>query len=141
MASVERFCHETNAFAIVLLSLSTALPAQAPVPPDTSGKTASGTSYTQPKDWTVAVKDAATIFAPPEANLNIVVVEAGKAQNAQMAAAKAWSLYKPAALRKKVRLVTAATPGEGWDERVSIAYETSPSEKLVVGQFENAPAK
>jgi CubicO group peptidase (beta-lactamase class C family) len=30
-----------------------------------------------------------------------------------------------------VRLVTAGPPSEGWEERVSIAYETSPNEKAV----------
>ena len=121
----------TIALTLALLSLPASLPAQVPVPADTPGKTASGTSYTQPKDWTATTRTGATIFAAPEGNLNVAVIDAGKAAGAEAAAAQAWAIYKPDA-KRKVRLVTAAPPGEGWDERVSIAYETSPSEKAVV---------
>jgi CubicO group peptidase (beta-lactamase class C family) len=116
--------------ALALLSLPAALVAQTTAAADTPGKTASGVAYTQPRDWTATVRGPATIFAAPEGNLSIAVVEAGTAAGAQEAAAKAWSLYKPDAARK-VRLVTAGPPGEGWDERVSISYETSPNEKAV----------
>ena len=121
----------TIALTLALLSLPASLPAQVPVPADTPGKTASGTSYTQPKDWTATTRTGSTIFAAPEGNLNVAVIDAGKAAGAEAAAAQAWAIYKPDA-KRKVRLVTAAAPGEGWDERVSIAYETSPSEKAVV---------
>lgn len=120
----------TSMLALALLSLPAALMAQSPVPADTPGKTQSGISYTQPKDWTATMKGPATIFVAPEADLRITVVEAGQAKDAQAAAAKAWAAYKPDAARK-VRLVTPAAPGDGWDERVNIAYETSPSEKAV----------
>ncbi len=116
---------------LALLSLPAPLLAQASAAADTPGKTSAGVSYTQPKDWTVTSKAQATTFAAPEGNLNIAVVDAGEAADAQAAAAKAWSIYKPAAQRK-VRLVTAAAPGEGWEERVGIAYETSPNERAAV---------
>ncbi|MCA1660672.1 MAG: beta-lactamase family protein [Novosphingobium sp.] len=118
--------------ALALLSLPAALLAQAPVATDTPGKTPSGVAYTQPKDWTTTTRGAATIFVAPEANLSIAVIDARNASGAQAAAAKAWSLYKPDVARK-VRLVTSGTPGEGWDERVNIDYETSPNERAVVG--------
>ena len=121
----------TLALALAFASLSVPLPAQVPAPADTPGKTASGTSYTQPKDWIATARTGATIFATPEGNLNIAVIDAGKAASAEAAAAQAWAIYKPDA-KRKVRLVTAAPAGEGWDERVSIAYDTSPSEKAVV---------
>jgi hypothetical protein len=108
------------AVAFALLSFPTALLAQARPAADTPGHTSSGVAFTQPKDWSVAVQGAATIFAPPEENLTIAVVNGGAAPSAQAAAAKAWSLYKPNATRP-VRLVTAGPPGDGWDERVSIA--------------------
>jgi CubicO group peptidase (beta-lactamase class C family) len=117
--------------AVSLLSFSAALPAQVPATADTPGATAAGTSFTQPKDWVATSSGAATVFTAPEANLRIAVVNAGKAAGAEAAAAQAWSIYKPDA-KRKVRLVTAGSPGEGWDERVSIAYDTSPSEKAIV---------
>ena len=121
----------TIALALALLSLPAALTAQVPVPADTPGKTASGASYTQPKDWTATTRTGATILAAPETNLNVAIIDAGKAAGAEAAAAQAWAIYKPDA-KRKTRLVTAAPPGEGWDERVSIAYDTSPNEKAVV---------
>ena len=86
-------------------------------------------AYTQPKDWAAASEGAATIFVAPEENLEHVAD--GAAPSAQAAAAKAWSLYKPNATRP-VRLSTAGPAGDGWDERVSISYETSPSERASV---------
>ncbi len=117
--------------AAALLSLSSALPAETRAAADLPGKTATGVTYTQPKDWTAIARGETTIFAPPEANLNMAVVEAGKAQDAQAAATRAWSLYKPGTAHK-VRLATSDGAGEGWDERVGITYETSPSDKAVI---------
>jgi CubicO group peptidase (beta-lactamase class C family) len=116
------------AVIVALLSLPTALLAQVRPASDTPGRTPSGVAFTQPKDWSVTVQGAATVFASPEDNLSIAVIDAGNAPTAQAAAAKAWSLYKPNATRP-IRLVTSGTRGDGWDERVTIAYETSPSER------------
>jgi CubicO group peptidase (beta-lactamase class C family) len=115
---------------LALLSLPAALNAQVPVAKDTPGKTQSGVVYVQPKDWTTTVKGQATVFTAPEANLRIAVVNVGNATDPQAAAAQAWSLYRPE-IARPVRLVTSGAPGQGWDERVSIAYETSPSERAV----------
>lgn len=117
--------------AIALLAIPVPLMAQTPVSADTPGKTPSGTSYTQPKNWTATASGATALFVAPENDLRIAVVDAGKATNALAAATAAWQVYKPGAARK-VRLVTPGAPSEGWDERVGISYETSPSEKAVV---------
>jgi CubicO group peptidase (beta-lactamase class C family) len=118
-------------FALALLGLPMSLHAQAPVAADTPARTDAGVSYTQPKDWTVTTKGAARVLAVPEANLDIAVIDVGAAAGAEAAAAKAWLIYKPGANRK-VRLVTVSSPGEGWDERVGISYETSPSDRASV---------
>jgi len=117
------------ALALALMCLPMPLMAQAPAA-DTPGKTASGLSFTQPKDWNLTVKGPATILSAPEGDLNIVVVDVGAAANAQDAAAKAWAIYKPGVTRA-VRLVSPSPRAEGWDERVGISYETSPSERAV----------
>ena len=121
----------TLALVAAFLCLPSAVLAQA-APADTPGKTSAGIAYTQPKDWAVTVQGPETVFVAPENNLTIAVVDVGAAPDAKAAAAKAWSLYKPNASRP-VRLVTAGNPGNGWDEVVGIAYETSPSEKAAVG--------
>ncbi|HEY0437655.1 MAG TPA: serine hydrolase domain-containing protein [Phenylobacterium sp.] len=119
------------ALAAALACLPSALRAQARPAADTPGRTASGAAYTQPKDWAVSVHGPATVLVSPEESLSIAVIDAGDAASGQAAAAKAWPLYKPGVARP-VRLVTPGTPGDGWDERVNIAYETSPSEKAAV---------
>lgn len=120
----------TLALACSLLTPAVAV-AQAPASADAPGTTASGVAFTQPKSWAKAGNGQATILSAPEGNLAIAVVDIGQSAGAEDAAAKAWAVYRPQAGRK-VRLVTPLAPGEGWDERVSIAYETSPNEKAVV---------
>ena len=116
--------------ALALMSLS--LPALADVPAnaDAPGKTTAGVQYTQPRDWSAQVRGPVTVFIAPESDLSIAVVDVGDAADAQAAAAKAWSLYKPSAIPTQT-LVTAAPPADGWAERASIAYETSPNERAV----------
>ncbi len=119
------------ALLAALAAAPTALLAQTRPAADTPGRTAAGVAYTQPKDWAVSVQGAASVFVAPEENLSLAVVDVGAQPSAQAAAAKAWAAYKPGANRA-VRLVTPGAPGDGWDERVGIAYETSPSEKAAV---------
>jgi CubicO group peptidase (beta-lactamase class C family) len=118
------------AIALALACLPATLAAQA-APSDLPSKTASGVAFTQPKDWTAATEGPATVLAAPEGNLTIAVVAAGEAATGEAAAAKAWSLYMPE-MKRTVRLVTPGAPGDGWDERVNIAYDTSPNERAIV---------
>jgi CubicO group peptidase (beta-lactamase class C family) len=118
------------ALGVGLLSFPTALLAQNGPASDTPGMTASGITYTQPREWAVQLQGAATILVSPENDLNIAVIDVGSAATGQAAAAKAWALYKPNSTRP-IRLATPVTPGDGWDERVSLTYETSPSERAV----------
>lgn len=116
--------------AFLLLFAVSPLAAQTPAV-DTDGKTPAGTSYTLPRAWSATTRGATTIFVAPGDDLRIAVVDVGTAANAADATAKGWTMFDPAT-RRTVRLVTAAAPREGWDERVSTAYETSPNEKKVV---------
>ncbi len=116
---------------IALVATPTALLAQGRAAADAPGKTGSGVAYVQPKDWALVANGAVTVFAAPEADLEIAVVDVGAAATAQAAAAKAWSLYKPASNRA-VRLTAPGAAADGWDERVSFVYETSPGERREV---------
>lgn len=118
------------ALALALLALSVPAAAQTAAA-DAPGKTATGVAYTQPRDWALTVKGPVTVFAAPEGSLQIAVVDVGAAADAREAAGKAWAAFKPGAARD-VRLATAGAPGEGWEERVNIAYETSPGERRTV---------
>ena len=102
--------------ALALMSLPLPAFAQGQASADTPGKTPAGVQFTQPKDWSAQANGAVTVFVSPEADLRIAVVDVGDAVDARAAAAKAWSLYKPAGA-PTVRLVTAAPPADGWNER------------------------
>jgi CubicO group peptidase (beta-lactamase class C family) len=95
---------------------------------DTPGKLASGVQYVQPKDWNAAKQGPALVFTSPEGDLRIAVADIGAAADARDAVAKAWAVVRPGAA-PTLRTSTAAPPGDGWEERVSFAYETLPSER------------
>lgn len=116
--------------ALALTGLSLPSAAQVLAIKDAPGKTASGVRFTQPQNWTLQARGPVTVFAAPEGDLRVAVVDVGRAKDASQATARAWSLYKPA-VTPKVRLITAEAALEGWDSRASIAYETSPSEHSV----------
>jgi CubicO group peptidase (beta-lactamase class C family) len=117
------------ALALTLLALPLPSMAQT-VAADTPLQTPSGIAYHQPGGWTRSVEGPATIFAAPEGTLRIAVVEVGAAADAHEAAAKAWAIFNPRAART-VRLATPGAPGEGWEERVAVSYESAPSEQRV----------
>ncbi|QYE36342.1 beta-lactamase family protein [Polymorphobacter sp. PAMC 29334] len=93
-------------------------------------RTAAGVTYVQPKDWTVATHGATIVLSAPEKDLDIAVVDGISAPTASAAAAKAWPSYTSIAPRA-VRLLAPEAARDGWDERVSILYETSPGERAV----------
>src|SRR5688572_14865641 len=118
-------------FLALLVAMAAPLAAQTAAPADTPGRTAAGVSYTLPKDWTATTRGQVVVFAAPQDDLRVAVVDVGAAADAQAATTRAWALFEPDA-RRTVRLATAAPAREGWDERVTIAYETSPNERRAV---------
>ena len=119
-------------FLALLIAAASPVAAQtAAAPAETAGRTEAGVSYTLPRDWTAATRGPVVTFSAPEDDLRIAVIDVGAAADAQAATARAWTLFAPEAGRT-VRLATPAPAREGWDERVSFAYETSPNERRVV---------
>jgi CubicO group peptidase (beta-lactamase class C family) len=114
--------------ALTLFGFSLPVAAQT-VAADTVGHTPRGVEYVQPKDWALATGGAVT-FVAPEGDLKLSVVDVGAAADARAAADAAWAVVRPAAVPVP-RLVTASAPGEGWNERASLSYETPPSEHAV----------
>jgi CubicO group peptidase (beta-lactamase class C family) len=109
-----------------------ALPATAQMATvDTPGATAAGVVFVQPRDWDRTATGPETVFAAPERTLRMAVVDVGAAASAGEAAKKAWAIFEPSSAYR-ARVTANAAPGEGWDERVKIVYETSPSEQREV---------
>lgn len=88
-------------------------------------------AFAQPENWTLEQSGAVSLLTAPEGDLDIAVVDVGHAEDALAAAAAAWRAYDPDAGRD-VELTTPAAPGNGWAQRVSISYETAPSEQATV---------
>jgi len=96
---------------------------------DTPNTTAAGIQYVQPKDWTAIRKDRLIALSSPEKDLRVQIVDIAAAANAQDAVAQGWASLGPAA--PEPRLVSALPVADGWEERVSFAYETPPAERRV----------
>ncbi len=99
---------------------------------DTSATTRVGTAFTASKNWTLNNPGDAAIMTAPEGDLRIAIVEVGPASSAADAVAKAWARFDVTE-RHALKLQSTLAPLNGWDERVSFAYETSLNEKLAIG--------
>lgn len=114
---------------ILSLSLSTTALAQVATQ-DTPRSTAAQVQFVQPKDWTADAKGRMQLIAAPEGNFTVAIVDVGAAADARAATAAAWQAWRSGAAPEP-RVVTPAAPGEGWEERAGLAYETPPAENSV----------
>ena len=99
-----------------------------PAAADTPQVAPFGVSYTVPKDWTAKSGPGWVDLRPPEADSDIVIVDAGEAKDGPEAAAKAWALFRPPGMTRKILLTPSLPPREFWDEGVQVAYDVSPNE-------------
>ncbi|AZU03636.1 beta-lactamase [Glycocaulis alkaliphilus] len=98
---------------------------------NTPGTTGGGVGYTAPDGWDVRPGEGLTVLAAPADELLVALVDVGSADSASDAVLAAWALFDPDA-DYPVRLVTAASPREGWEERASVSYDIPPNERLAV---------
>ncbi len=105
-------------------------PISATLAADTAFTTASGATFTAPREWSVTSGGQKTVLVPPEADSHLVLVDV-QAADAAAAVAAGWASYRADA-KRPLRLATPQVPYEGWEERHSYSYETSPNEKVVV---------
>ncbi|GJG86144.1 hypothetical protein tb265_13250 [Gemmatimonadetes bacterium T265] len=113
---------------------STAAPAGTTLTADTPSRTASGATFTAPKGWSLVAGPRAAVVTAPEGDTRVAIVDVGAAADAGAAAAAAWKVVRPD-FRRPVKLVSPTPAREGWDERQSVNYETSPNERAAVGAF------
>jgi CubicO group peptidase (beta-lactamase class C family) len=123
--------------ALSVLFLSAVARAQAPAAPakellaaDSPRTTSAGATFTAPAGWTITVSGAVVVLDPPEGDSHLAIVDAG-AKDADAAVATAWAAYKPD-FKRPLRIAQPAAAREGWEERRSYEYETSPNEKATV---------
>jgi len=109
---------------------ATSMPAPSILAADTALTTSSGATFTAPREWSVTSGGQKMVLVPPEADSHLVLVDV-QAPDAAAALAAAWASYRADATRP-LRLTTPQVPFNGWEERRSYSYETSPNEKAVV---------
>ena len=114
-----------------------ASPAAAPGPSlpaaaDAPQVTPFGIGFTLPKDWTAKSGPGFVDVRPPEGDSDIVIVDAGEAKDGPEAAAKAWAMFRPGGMTRKVLLTPTLPPREFWDAGTQVAYDVSPNEHRAV---------
>jgi CubicO group peptidase (beta-lactamase class C family) len=100
---------------------------------DTPKQTVEGATFIAPADWTFSVRGPATILETPEGDSRIALVDV-RAPTADSAVALAWAAYMPDH-KWPLKVVTSEPDKEGWSDRRSYSYQTSPNEKRGVGVF------
>lgn len=126
MRKVVYFC------ALILFLVGSAtVNAATPATSDTSGKTPSGATFVVPKSWSAETAASQIILAPPENDFHIAIVDISGAKDAAAAVTSAWNIYRPGANRV-VKLASPLPTWQGWDERESFSYETSPNEHVFI---------
>ncbi|MGH7522112.1 MAG: serine hydrolase domain-containing protein [Gemmatimonadales bacterium] len=98
---------------------------------DTPKQTVGGATFIAPADWTFSVRGLATILEPPEGDSRIALIDV-RAPNADSAVALAWAAYKPDHTWP-LKVVNPQPDQDGWSDRRSYSYQTSPNEKRGVG--------
>jgi CubicO group peptidase (beta-lactamase class C family) len=101
---------------------------------DTPKTTVTGNTFIAPAGWSIDVKGPATILEAPEGGSFIVLVDlpVKDAAGADAAVAAAWKAYQPDA-KRELKVTTPIADKDGWTNRASYSYRTSPNEKRDVG--------
>lgn len=119
-----------SVFAVLCLALAAPLrPAAAaePAATDMPARTVEGNSFIAPAGWKLSTRGAATIIEAPEGGSYIAFVDV-RAPDADAALTAAWKAYKPDA-KPVLKVATDAPDKDGWTNRRSYEYETSPNDK------------
>ncbi|MDJ0765405.1 MAG: serine hydrolase domain-containing protein [Myxococcota bacterium] len=97
---------------------------------DTPKTTIEGNAFIAPKGWRMMIRGPATMLTPPEGDSTIALIDL-HATTAKKAVEKAWKIYKPDA-KWPLLTVNKAPDSDGWEDRSSYTYQTSPNEKRYV---------
>ena len=100
---------------------------------DTPKTTIAGTTFIAPVGWSIDIKGPATILEAPEGGSYIVLVDLPVKDfpDADAAIAAAWKAYQPDA-KRELKVTTPIANKDGWTDRKSYQYRTSPNQKREV---------
>ncbi len=101
---------------------------------DTPKTTVAGNTFVAPAGWSLVVRGPATILEAPEGGSFIALIDvaAADAATADAAVAAAWAAYKSDANRP-LKVTSPIADKDGWTDRKSYSYQTSPNEMRDVG--------
>ncbi len=108
-------------------SAAASAPAREKLATDAPRTTQAGHSFVAPAGWTLEQRGPATWLEAPEGGSLIVLVDV-QAADADAAVAAAWKHYKPN-LPWALKVSTPANDRDGWTDRRTYSYVTSPNEK------------
>ncbi len=97
---------------------------------DTRRAAPGGATFTAPGGWSIVVGASAAVLDAPERDSHVAIVDV-HASDASAAVAGAWAAYRPDA-KRPLKLATPSPARNGWDERRTFDYETSPNERAAV---------
>lgn len=97
---------------------------------DTPRTTSAGTQFVVPAAWSMQAHGTTITLNPPEAGSHVVLVDA-KAADADAAVAGAWKSYG-SSRTWPLRVATASSPRDNWDQIKVYNYETSANDKRTV---------
>jgi CubicO group peptidase (beta-lactamase class C family) len=103
-----------------------------PAAADTPQVTPFGIGFTLPQGFTARSGAGFVDIQPPEADSDIVIVDAGEAKDGPEAAAKAWAMFRPGGMTRKILLTPELPPRQFWDGGTQVAYDVSPNEHRAV---------
>lgn len=98
---------------------------------DTPSTTATGNTFVAPAGWSLSRRNGAVVLEAPEGGsfLAIVDVPVADAATADAALARAWSAYRPGDATRPVKVAAPVADRDGWTQRTSYEYLTSPNER------------
>jgi len=122
--------------AVLVALVGTAVP-QAPaktaperLAADSQRATPAGATFSVPGGWSVSTGAASVVLGTPEPDSQVALVDV-RAADAAAAVEAAWAAYRPEA-KRPLKLATPSPARNGWDERRTFDYETSPNERAAV---------
>ena len=104
-----------------------------PLKADTPTLTNRGNRFVAPAEWTLVRRGDLTVLAAPEPGARIGLIDVDE-PDAQAAVDVAWRAFDPT-MRRALKVRTPAGPRDGWRQRATLDYLTSPSEHRAVEAY------
>ncbi len=95
----------------------------------------SGDRYVVPRTWSAVRKSDHVRLSSPDHDTTIALVSVDADTDAGGAVLKGWHLYKPGSEARKIEILTPLPPEDGWDERKSVSFVSSPADPAVIQAF------